>query len=79
MARAAAYPWSARQAGSFQTSFPVWARDSIVNGSIRKVKMASFSMGTAAGTDIPIEHLDYDYIGKCSNVREVEKMLKALR
>jgi len=40
--------------------------------------MAS-SMGTAAGTDIPIEHLDFEYIGKCTNAEEVEKILRVLR
>ena len=41
--------------------------------------MASFRMGSAAGTDIPIEHLDYDYVGKCSSASELEEILKALR
>ena len=41
--------------------------------------MASFSMGSAAGTDIPIEHLDYDYVGKCSSGSELEKILRVLR
>lgn len=44
----------------------------------RLTNMAS-SMGTAAGTDIPIEHLDFEYIGKCTNAEEVEKILRVLR
>lgn len=28
---------------------------------------------------IPIEHLDFDYIERCQNVRELEKMVKILR
>ncbi len=31
------------------------------------------------GHDIPISHLDYSYIEKCSNVKELEKILKVLR
>ena len=41
-------------------------------------KMA-FSQGMVSGTDIPVEHLDYDYIGKCSKPSEVETLLKILR
>ncbi len=41
--------------------------------------MASFRMGSAAGTDIPIEHLDYDYVGNCSSATELEEILKVLR
>lgn len=28
---------------------------------------------------IPIEHLDFDYLKKCQNVREVEKILEILK
>ena len=28
---------------------------------------------------IPIEHLDYHYVEKCTNAREIEKILKVLR
>lgn len=28
---------------------------------------------------IPVAHLDYNYIGKCSNGPELEKILKVLR
>lgn len=45
----------------------------------RCTKMAAFSMGTAAGTDIPIEHLDYGYISGCSSASELEKIVKVLR
>ena len=41
-------------------------------------KMA-FSQGLVSGTDIPVEHLDYDYIGKCNKPSEVESLLKILR
>ena len=41
--------------------------------------MAAFSMGTTSGTNVPIEHLDYDYVSKCNNATEVEKILKVLR
>ena len=37
------------------------------------------NLGMAAGTDIPVEHLDYDYIEECKNAREVEKILDILR
>ena len=30
-------------------------------------------------SDVPIEHLDYEYISKCSNGKELEKILKVLR
>ena len=50
-----------------------------VNGTVTcAVNMAS-SMGTASGTDIPVEHLDYSYIEKCTNVKEIEKILRVLR
>lgn len=39
----------------------------------------SYSMGTVAGTDIPVEHLDYGYIGKSKNARELEEIVKVLR
>lgn len=38
-----------------------------------------FSMGTVAGTAIPVEHLDYGYIKKCKNARELEKIVQVLR
>lgn len=38
-----------------------------------------YSMGTVAGTDIPVEHLDYGYIGKSKNARELEEIVKVLR
>ena len=41
--------------------------------------MAGYSMGLAAGTNIPIEHLDYNYIRKCNNASEIEKILRVLR
>lgn len=28
---------------------------------------------------IPVEHLDYDYIDKCKDVKYLEKILKVLR
>ena len=37
------------------------------------------SLGMAAGTDVPLECLDYSYIGECTDVKEVEKLLKILR
>lgn len=39
----------------------------------------AFSQGMASGTDVPIEHLDFSYIGKCKNASEVETLLKILR
>lgn len=39
----------------------------------------ALSQGTASGTDIPIEHLDYEYIRKCNKASEVETLLKILR
>ena len=41
--------------------------------------MDGYGMGTAAGSDVPIEHLDYGYISKCKNSKELEKILKVLR
>jgi hypothetical protein len=37
------------------------------------------NLGLAAGTDIPVEHLDYGYVGECRNAKEVEKILQILR
>ena len=39
----------------------------------------AFSQGMVSGTDVPIEHLDYGYIGKCNKASEVETLLKILR
>lgn len=39
----------------------------------------SYSMGTVSGTGIPVEHLDYDYVGKCKDTRELEEIVKVLR
>ena len=41
--------------------------------------MAGYSMGLAVGTNIPIEHLDYNYISKCNKASEIEKILRVLR
>ena len=30
-------------------------------------------------SDVPLEHLDFQYIRECKNGNEVEKILKALR
>ena len=37
------------------------------------------AFGFAAGTDVPLEHLDYGYISECTSAKEVEKLLKILR
>jgi len=55
---------------------PEYAR---VNGAVTCVPNMASSMGTAAGTDIPIEHLEYSYIEKCTKVKEIEKILRVLR
>lgn len=39
----------------------------------------SYSMGMVAGTDVPVEHLDYGYVGKCKDARELEEIVKILR
>ena len=36
-------------------------------------------LGLAADSETPIEHLDYNYIGKCNNTKEIEKLLRILR
>ena len=38
-----------------------------------------YSMGYAKGTDVPLERLDYEYIRKCEDGAELEKILKILR
>lgn len=50
-----------------------------VNGAVTCAPNMASSLGTAAGTDIPIEHLEYSYIEKCTNVKEIEKILRVLR
>lgn len=50
-----------------------------VNGAVTCAPNMASSLGTAAGTDIPIEHLEYSYIKKCTNVKEIEKILRVLR
>lgn len=30
-------------------------------------------------SDIPLGHLEYDYIGKCKDPKELEKIIKVLR
>ena len=37
------------------------------------------NLGLAAGTDIPVEHLDYGYVGECGDAKEVEIILQILR
>lgn len=34
---------------------------------------------TASSSAIPVDHLDYGYIGKVSNTSELEKILTVLR
>lgn len=35
--------------------------------------------GSGETGGVPVEHMDYDYISESSNVKELEKILKALR
>ena len=35
--------------------------------------------GTAAGSDVPIAHLDYGYVKDCTNAKELEKIIIVLR
>ena len=37
------------------------------------------SSAKAAGTDIPIGHLDYNYVKDCTNVTELEEIITILR
>ena len=37
------------------------------------------NLGMAAGTDVPVAHLDYGYIRECKDASEVEKLLQILR
>ncbi|KAJ8020458.1 Sperm-associated antigen 1 [Holothuria leucospilota] len=43
-------------------------------GSIKHLLGGSGEVG-----DVPVEHMDYDYISESSNVKELEKILKVLR
>ncbi|XP_071483672.1 sperm-associated antigen 1-like [Diadema antillarum] len=36
-------------------------------------------VSTATESGVPLEHMDYNYIGKCTNVKELEKIFKALK
>jgi hypothetical protein len=38
-----------------------------------------FQADTTKKYDIPVGHLDYDYIRNCSDTKELEKILKILR
>ena len=40
--------------------------------------MTISSLGNST-IDVPIEHLDYGYVGKCKNARELERILEILR
>ena len=35
--------------------------------------------GSNTTSGVPIEHLDYRYVGECKNSKELEKILKVLR
>ena len=35
--------------------------------------------GSNTTSGVPIEHLDYGYVGECENSKELEKILKVLR
>lgn len=35
--------------------------------------------GSNTASGVPIEHLDYGYVGECKNSKELEKILKVLR
>ena len=35
--------------------------------------------GCASGTDVPVAHLDYDYVRTCTKPKEVEDILRVLR
>ena len=37
------------------------------------------SQSTTVDYSVPVEHLDYNYIEKCKNVKYLEKILKVLR
>ena len=38
-----------------------------------------YPLGTVNGTDIPVEHLDFEYIKACKNAKEIESILQILR
>lgn len=37
------------------------------------------NLGMVAGTDVPVEHLDFGHVRDCSDSSEVEKILEILR
>ena len=37
------------------------------------------SSGMAAGSDVPVAHLDHNYIQDCTDVPELEKIITVLR
>ena len=59
----------------------------IVNMYLFQGKMATRSTslngfvggGGAKDSNVPISHLDYSYISKCDNAKELEEIIKVLR
>ena len=45
------------------------------------VNEAQQLLGTSTPSEsgIPLEHMEYDYIGKCTNIKELEKIFKVLK
>jgi len=37
------------------------------------------AMFGVTSSGVPVSHLDYGYIGKCTNTKELEKIIKVLR
>ena len=50
-----------------------------MTSSVSNLAQAMTGQEPAKNTDIPIDHLDYGYVNKCSNGKELEKILKTLR
>lgn len=52
--------------------FPEMSEDSVLS-------LQSHSTTVDYRGKVPVEHLDYDYIEKCKDVRYLEKILRTLR
>ena len=41
--------------------------------------VADLGIAPKAPTEVPVDHLDYEYITECNNQKELERILKTLR
>ncbi|XP_078711921.1 sperm-associated antigen 1 [Lampetra fluviatilis] len=67
-------PWQ-RQLSPWQLAGSAWGRSAEMSADA----FACLANGPRSKNPVPVEHLDYAYIDKCDDAKEVERILRVLR